>query len=94
MSMKERNMDLLLKTLGEVELSNAEKRSLEWLAGWETESIQNICSAIEKTKKRGAGRKKKVNPGIIKKMRSQGMTQEQVARELNISISTVKRNEK
>jgi DNA-binding CsgD family transcriptional regulator len=94
MDYKEKNMDLLLNALGNIDLTDAEKRSLEWLAGWEAETIQNICSAIEKTKNRGAGRKKKVDADLIKKMRSEGMTQEQVARELNISVSTVKRNEK
>lgn len=41
-----------------------------------------------------AGRKKTVDSDLIKKLREEGKTQEQVARELNISISTVRRNEK
>lgn len=40
-----------------------------------------------------AGRKKTVDADLIKKLRSEGKTQEQVARELNISTSTVRRNE-
>jgi DNA-binding NarL/FixJ family response regulator len=40
------------------------------------------------------GRKKSANVELIQKLRSEGKTQEQVARELNISISTVRRNEK
>lgn len=41
-----------------------------------------------------AGRKKTIDVKLIKKLRNDGMTQEQVARELNISTSSVRRNEK
>jgi DNA-binding NarL/FixJ family response regulator len=41
-----------------------------------------------------AGRKKSVDAELIKKLRGEGKTQEQIARDLNISVSTVRRNEK
>ena len=39
-----------------------------------------------------AGRKKVIDPEKIKSFKNKGYTQEQTARELNISISTVRRN--
>lgn len=53
-----------------------------------------ISQEIEKKNKRGAGRKKIVDVDLIKKLRAEGKSQEQVARDLNISISTVRRNQK
>jgi DNA-binding NarL/FixJ family response regulator len=40
-----------------------------------------------------AGRKKSVDSEEIKRLRAEGKTQEQIARELNISLSTVRRNQ-
>ena len=59
---------------------NALKEGLKAL-----ENVENVPSP--------AGRKKTVDAELIKKLREE-KTQEQVARELNISISTVRRNEK
>ena len=48
--MKEKNLQLLLKAIGDVELTEDEKRSIEWLAGREFQTVENICSVIEKVK--------------------------------------------
>lgn len=90
--MKNKNMEMLLNTLGNIEITEGEQRTLEWLSGWETSSIENICNLINKTKKRGAGRKKQVDVQAIRSLKEQGMSQEKIARQLNISISTVRRN--
>lgn len=60
---------------------NALKEGLKAL-----EAVENVPSR--------AGRKKTVDASLIKSLRKEGKTQEQVARELNISTSTVRRNEK
>lgn len=83
----------LINVLGEIEISDSEMKTLEWLSTWEKTTVLNLINLIEKTKKRGAGRKKTVDVQLIQKLRSEGKTQEQVARELNISISTVRRND-
>ena len=59
-------------------------------------SLKEGLKALEKVENAPspAGRKKTVDVELIKKLREEGKTQEQVARELNISISTVRRNEK
>ena len=46
----------------------------------------------ENKNERGAGRKRKVDPMEVQDLKKAGATQEEVARELNISISTVRRN--
>ncbi|MBU3114783.1 helix-turn-helix transcriptional regulator [Clostridium lacusfryxellense] len=60
---------------------NALKEGLKAL-----ENVENVPSP--------AGRKKTVDAALVKSLRKEGKTQEQVARKLNISISTVRRNEK
>lgn len=48
--MQEKNFNNLLKAIGDVEITNKEGRTLVWLSGWSTETIDNICSIIEKVK--------------------------------------------
>jgi hypothetical protein len=90
--MQEKNLEKLLESVGNIEITGSELKSLEWLSNYEPSTINNICSILEKMKNRGAGRKKRIDPAAIKNLKSEGMTQEEVARELNISISTVRRN--
>ena len=48
---QENNFQKLLKAIGqEVALTEKEKRSLEWLAGWEAETVENFCSVLNKIK--------------------------------------------
>ena len=49
--MNEINKNKLKNTLEGIELTEGEKKTIEWLASWETETIDNICSIIEKAKK-------------------------------------------
>lgn len=48
--------------------------------------------AEECKNERGAGRKKKTDPSEVHRLKQAGATQEEVARKLDISISTVRRN--
>lgn len=54
------------------------------------DKIQDANNAIISSKQ--AGRPKRVEFEEIQKLKDKGMTQEQVARELNVSLSTVRRN--
>lgn len=56
MNMQEKNLKILLETIGNIELTPSERRSIEWLAGWESETINNICQVINKTKKAVKGK--------------------------------------
>ena len=49
--MQEKNFNNLLKAIGDVEITNKEGRTLVWLSGWSTETVDNICSIVEKVKK-------------------------------------------
>lgn len=50
MTLQEKNLKNLLKTVGKVSLTEDEMHSLKWLSGWEIETVNNICSVIEKVK--------------------------------------------
>jgi hypothetical protein len=92
MKSQEKNLEKLLKSIGNVEITDNEMKSLEWLSGWEISTIDNICNVLEKMKSRGAGRKQKVDVCAIRAYKKGGCTQEFVARQLNVSISTIRRN--
>ena len=46
--MKERNMQKLRALFKGVRITEEERRTLEWLAGWEQSTVDNLCSVIEK----------------------------------------------
>ena len=48
--MQETNINELLKAIGDTEITQKEMHTLKWLFGFEIESIDNICSVIEKVK--------------------------------------------
>lgn len=50
MSMQEWNLNKLLKAIGDVEITEKENHTLIWLSEWSTETVDNICSIIEKVK--------------------------------------------
>lgn len=46
--MKEQNTQKLRALFKGVPITDEERRTLEWLASWETSTIDNICSLVEK----------------------------------------------
>lgn len=46
-----KHIDMLNQALGDIELTEQEKRSLLWLCGFETSTLKNIISAFEKAEK-------------------------------------------
>lgn len=49
-----RMIEKLNEVLGDVELTKAEEKTLIWLAGWETCTIDNLISVIEKVARKRA----------------------------------------
>ena len=47
---KQRHLTLLLDALDGVEVTAAERRTLEWLAGWEDETVTNMAAMIAKAR--------------------------------------------
>ena len=47
---KQRHLRLLLDALDGVEVTAAERRTLEWLAGWEDETVTNMAATITKAR--------------------------------------------
>jgi len=92
MKMHEENLKKIMQAIGNVELTSSEKKYMEWLSNWDYDTVDNIVSVMTKMKSRGAERKKSVDVEAIHAYRNQGKTQEWTAREMNISISTVRRN--
>lgn len=90
--MQEKNLEKLLKSIGHVEITANEMQTLEWLSGWSIETVDNLCSVLEKMKKRGAGRKTQVDVQAIQAYKAKGKTQEWTARQLNVSVSTIRRH--
>lgn len=45
---EKRRINRLNETLGEVELSRVEEKTLVWIAGWEDSTVENLLSVIEK----------------------------------------------
>lgn len=46
--MKEQNMQRLRTLFRGVRITDEERRTLEWLASWETSTVDNLCSLVEK----------------------------------------------
>lgn len=92
MTMQEKNLEKIMQAIGNIKITENEKRYLEWLSKNDPDTVNNIVSVMTKMKSRGAGRKKSVDVEAIHAYRNQGKTQEWTAREMNISISTVRRN--
>lgn len=92
MNMHEENLKKIMQAIGNVELTNTEKKYMEWLSNWDYDTVDNIVSVMNKMKNRGAGRKKSVDVKLIHEFKDQGKTQEWTAREMNVSISTIRRN--
>lgn len=44
------NINMLNDVLGDIELTPAEERTLIWLCGWETSTVQQIVSVFEKVR--------------------------------------------
>ena len=55
------------EVLGEVELTEAEKRTLKWLAGWEESTVDNLISVIEKAVQSGRDRQRICQSEVAKK---------------------------
>lgn len=92
MKMHEENLKKIMQAIGNVELTSSEKKYMEWLSNWDYDTVDNIVSVMTKMKSRGAGRKKSVDVEAIHAYRAQGKTQEWTAQEMNVSISTIRRN--
>lgn len=90
--MYEENLKKIMQAIGNVELTSSEKKYMEWLSNWDYDTVDNVVSVMNKMKSRGAGRKKTVDVKLIHDFRDQGKTQEWTAREMNVSISTIRRN--
>ena len=48
---KEINLEKLKNVIGDADLTKSEIKTLEWLSGWEKETIRDIVSIIEKARK-------------------------------------------
>lgn len=48
---EEINLEKLKNVIGDVDLTKSEIKTLEWLSGWEKETIRDIVSIIEKARK-------------------------------------------
>lgn len=92
MKMYEENLKKIMQAIGNIELTSSEKKYMEWLSNWDYDTVDNVVSVMNKMKSRGAGRKKTVDVKLIHDFRDQGKTQEWTAREMNVSISTIRRN--
>ena len=92
MNMHEENLKKIMQAIGNVELTSTEIKYMEWLSNWDYDTVDNIVSVMNKMKNRGAGRKKSVDVKLIHEFKDQGKTQEWTAREMNVSISTIRRN--
>ena len=64
--MKEQNMQKLRTLFRGVRITDEERRTLEWLSGWEQSTVDNLCSVIEK--KLRAGRSAEAEPDEISEL--------------------------
>lgn len=46
----EENIALLNKTIGDIELTEQEERTLIWLSQWEKSTVENVISILNKMK--------------------------------------------
>ena len=44
------NLEKLKNVIGDVDLTDSEKKTLEWLSGWEKETIEDLVSIIQKAR--------------------------------------------
>lgn len=91
MSIQSENKTKLVETLGNIDITTNEMQTIEWLSTYPVETIDNICSLIAKSKYRGGGRKPKLKVEDVRRLKGLGYTQQQVAYELETSITTVAR---
>ena len=56
------------------------------------DKLYDLNDKIQNANSKQAGRPKSVDVEEIQRLKEEGMTQEQTARELNVSLSTVRRN--
>ena len=47
---REKNLVLLKNAIGNIELTDAERITLEWLSGCERATVENLVSIIQKTR--------------------------------------------
>lgn len=59
---KEINLEKLKNVIGDVDLTESERKTLEWLSGWESETIRDLVSIIQK-----ARTTKPIKPSIEKR---------------------------
>ena len=62
-----KQIEKINEMLGEVELSEAEKRTLKWLAGWEKSTVDNFISIIEKAVQSGRDKQRMCQSKVVKK---------------------------
>ncbi|MFW6027031.1 MAG: hypothetical protein ACOCRX_11910 [Candidatus Woesearchaeota archaeon] len=46
--MKEKNYRKLMEAFSGIEITSEELKTIEWLSGWETETIDNIYNLVQK----------------------------------------------
>lgn len=84
-------MSKLKELLKNVELTAAEAATIEWLEE-DPKRAKHIAAIISKVNNRSAGRKRRVDSAMIRVFKKEGKTQEWIAKQMGISVSTVKRN--
>lgn len=62
-----KRVEKINEVLGEVDLTEAEKRTLKWLAGWEESAVDNLISVIEKAVQSGRDRQRICQSEVAKK---------------------------
>lgn len=59
---KEINLEKLKNVIGDVDLTDSERKTLEWLSGWEKSTIRDLVSIIQKARET-----KPIKPSIEKR---------------------------
>lgn len=59
---KEINLEKLKNVIGDVDLTDSERKTLEWLSGWERSTIRDLVSIIQKARET-----KPIKPSIEKR---------------------------
>lgn len=62
-----KRVEKIHEVLGEIDLTEAEKRTLKWLAGWEESTVDNLISVIEKAVQSGTDRQRICQSEAVKK---------------------------
>lgn len=50
-NMKKKHLEKLIKTIGDVKLTEKEKSIIKWISENDPDTVNSICSIIEKVKK-------------------------------------------